>query len=796
MKKENEFSFNINFYLVYLVGFFLIIAQIINVIPPWFTPTDWGKAIIFRIILAILVFLFLFQILFRKIDASGIKEKIRSVSLPFWLLVSLFGVYLLATIFSLDSRFSLWGDPFRNGGFVNFAFYILFAILTFLIIRKKDWQKIWDFAIIIGIIVSVIAVLQQFGPPSKYLIPFSFRPVSTLGNAILLSLYLLLLTFISMSFGIRTKGWPKKSFYLFSCLLFLLVSVFLVQTRGAFLGLAIGFLWFLFAYPKKLNKLKIYLGIFLILSVFAMYGLKVYMDSHLYVYQKIPPTISSALDRALSIFEGEKVAESRFSTWKVSLDALKERPILGYGPENFMIAFDKHYNPSLPRISAQPSGEEISEWWDRGHNFVFDISVTAGIPALIIYLLLFGILIWQLQKIKKKSPENAVISTGLQATFLGYLVALFFGFDSVPTYLISFLLIGYSLHLISNNSSLRTESEPTHNKNLKSISNRLYNFRIPVISALFFILVWFTWVCNLKPLRLNKEVNVATAYSEIKKCDIALGMVNKISPQVDDNIINSYLKQEMTGVIYACIKEKQTKDESLIKQEIQLMKEVANNHPNYFQNWFFLGEYINSLIEEKNKLTENVFVSTPEMEQWKNEANNSFEKAHSLSPKRQIVLKEWAKTDIITGDYETAKKRLQECIGLNPNYNLCHWIMALADGYSEDWEGFNHFFNLAKEKGVNTDAEESLKQLVDMYIQVEKYDSLPELYLKLIKITDDKQEKAQLYASLAATYVELGQIENARNTALKMLELIPFLPENDQAQGRADVEAFIQSLGR
>jgi len=184
------------------------------------------------------------------------------------------------------------------------------------------------------------------------------------------------------------------------------------------------------------------------------------------------------------------------------------------------------------------------------------------------------------------------------------------------------------------------------------------------------------------------------------------------------------------------------------------------------------------------------------MEQWKNGANNSFEKAHNLSPKRQIVLKEWAKTDIITGDYETAKKRLRECIGLNPNYNLCLWVMALADGYSRDWEGFDHFFNLAKEKGVDADAEESLKQLVDMYIRIGKFDSLPELYLKLIKITDDKQKKAQLYASLAATYVELGQIENGRNTAFKMLDLIPLFPEDLQVQAKVDIEAFLKSLGQ
>ncbi len=132
------------------------------------------------------------------------------------------------------------------------------AILIFLIVREKDWQKIWDFAIIVGIIVSIIAIFQQFGKFSKFLIPSGGRPISTMGNAILLALFLLLLTFAALSFGITARNWAKRIFYFFSVLLFISVSIILVQTRGAFLGIATGFLWFLFAYPKKkLNKMKI-----------------------------------------------------------------------------------------------------------------------------------------------------------------------------------------------------------------------------------------------------------------------------------------------------------------------------------------------------------------------------------------------------------------------------------------------------------------------------------------------------------------------------------------------------------
>ena len=172
MKNESEISFRNNLYWFYLTGFFLVIIQILNVFPIWSTPNDWGKAIIFRVILSILIFLFISQILSKKISISSIGEKIKSVKLPFLLLLALFGIYLLATIFSVNQHFSLWGDPDRNGGFVNFSFYIFWAILAFLIIKKNDWQKVLDFLIVISIFVCIIAFFQKFGIFSKYFIPF------------------------------------------------------------------------------------------------------------------------------------------------------------------------------------------------------------------------------------------------------------------------------------------------------------------------------------------------------------------------------------------------------------------------------------------------------------------------------------------------------------------------------------------------------------------------------------------------------------------------------------------------
>src|SRR4030042_1188145 len=211
-------------------------------------------------------------------------------------------------------------------------------------------------------------------------------------------------------------------------------------------------------------------------------------------------------------------------------------------------------------------------------------------------------------------------------------------------------------------------------------------------------------------------------------------------------------------------------------------------------NLLLLAEYTNILIEEKIKLTDNIFENTPEMERLKDETNYYFERAHELSPKRQEIFQEWLKTGLISGDYKKAEESAQKCINLNPNLGECYWLMALTQGYLGNIEKFNHFVTVTKEKGYSIEAERPLQQLVNMYIRNGNYQALAETLPRLIEVTEDKQQKAQLYSSLAVVYLELGQTENARKEALKILELIQYFPQENQAQGKADVEAFLKRL--
>jgi O-antigen ligase/tetratricopeptide (TPR) repeat protein len=620
---------------------------------------------------------------------------------------------------------------------------------------------------LIGIFVSIIAIFQWRGLFKEIFIPYEGRPPSTTGNPIFLAIYLLLLTFLTLSFALKEKKYLKKFLYFLSFLFFLFVIIFITQTRAAILGLAVGFLYFFFFFPFKKRSISLAFKIIIfVLFVFGIYGFY-YINT-----QPLPKFIQEnkiLLDVIQRILIKNIISDARVSAWKVSWQALKARPILGYGPENFSIGFDKFYDPSLPGIEKGPEG--FTAWYDRAHNFIFDISVTAGIPALIIYLLLFGVLFWQLQKVKYTNLHECeheptrIVAQGIQATIIAYLVANFFSFDSFSSYLISFLLIGYSLHLISEK-----RSEERGFKRIRRIYTDILKWQGAIIFLLFILLVWFIWDFNIKPLKINLEIESACRFSEKGLCQKAIEKMEKILPE--KSFLDHYLRLEYLDIIAQCVQENREMAFELAKKATEILKENTKIRPYYTRNWLLLGGYTNILIEggEKN---------------LKDEAISYFEKAKEISPKRQEIPLGLSKTYLLTEEYQKAKESAQECINLNARLGDCWWQMALINVYLGEEEMAKKNMEIAKEKGYQIDSEISLLELAKAYLKREKYQELIKIYQKLIAI---KPKNPKYHIALAVFYKESGQIEEAKKEALKILELFP--------EYKKEAEEFLKTLSK
>lgn len=769
MKDNIKTSLSENkFYRIYLAGFFLILALPLLAGPLFFSPPDWGKTTVFRSILAILIFLFIYQFSSPEgrarisVFAEVLKQRKNRAFLSLWLLVAVFGWFLLTTIFSQDINFSLWGSPYRAGGFVNFAFYIIFALLTFLIIKPKGWQKIWNFSFCVGILVSLIAVFQYFKVFKKVFVSFEEAPPSTTGNSTFLSIYLLLLSFIAIAYFIKEKWGTRKVFYLLAFLFFVFV-ILIANSRAAYLGMAAGSLYFILFYPsknKKITYLKIATAILLFLAVIGIYYLNTTSKAPEFIQKnRVLSTITYRLSYKLVL------EESRFSAWKIAWEALKERPIFGWGPENFQIGFDKYYDPSLPEMPQL--------WWDRAHNVLLDIGVTAGIPAVLIYLLFFGVLFWKLQKTKYSSPpetnniKHPLLVHGTQTAILGYFAANLFSFDSITTYLTIFLIIGHSFSLIYEPCEQKIEQ--------KSSLKWLYKARIPLSAILLVGLICFLWNYNIKPAQVNTQINKAENLVKIKKCNEGLSKIDNVLSE--KSFVDAFLRLKYIEFMKKCIIYYPEKNLEYAKKGTEILKYNIEIQSKYLRTWILLGSFTNVLAggekdtAKRQKLTE--------------EAEYYFKKAQELSPKRQEILIEWTKVYLVSEDYRKMKEKSEECLKINQSMAGCYWYLGLSQIFLGKEAQAKENLTIAREKGHPFSTLTSLNQLNLAYTKTRNYKELVAVYSELIGL---KPKEPQYRASLAFCYRELGNYPAAREQALIFEQLMP--------EAKKEVEIFLKSLQR
>ena len=296
-----------------------------------------------------------------------------------------------------------------------------------------------------------------------------------------------------------------------------------------------------------------------------------------------------------------------------------------------------------------------------------------------------------MQKIKKKLPKQALICHGIQATFLAYLTANLFCFDVFSTYIILFLFIGYSLYLLSLD---KTEIIGINSSDQqKRVSEKQINPIKPMLlSLLFFILLWFIWSFNLKPLQINKEINYADYYAKTNQCEKAIEKMEK-DVLFSESIIDSYAKLKYIDIIGICNKEIPGLKLALAGKAISVLKEAAEIRPYYTRTWIFLGTYTNFLIGSNQG----------NIEELKTQAYSFFEKAHELSPKREQVFISWMQTDLIFREYQKVKEKAQECINLNPKSGYCWWIKGVSNLYLDE-----------AEQGIK-DIETASREKIDIY---------------------------------------------------------------------------------
>ena len=424
-----------------------------------------------------------------------------------------FIIILLASVFSsVDPWKSFWSNQERMEGFVTlFEIFVLFITASSVFAREfaRDsknkgltnsapsnfglWNWFLNYSLVISIFMGFYALVNVD--------PNNPRISGTLGNSSYLGGYAMVHGFIAFyllivvirkilskaggaiqDMGVRIS---LIIFYSFS-FIFELHVVYCTGTRGSFMGIllglfAISLLWVIA--ERKYIQFRI-AGAILILLGLAVVSTFGFAKNTNYVKQH------PLLDRFASLvtLDFNKILENqghaRIMLWTMAYQGVKERPVLGWGQDNFGYVFAKYYNPSM---------YDQEEWFDRTHNVFFDWLIAAGILGLLSYLSLFVAalyILWKRGNDDWSAAERAVI-TGL---LLAYFMHNVFVFDNLVSYVFFFLLLAFI------NARGQNQLEFNNNPILLGAS------RITVDILVFALGVYLMWISVFSPIGSSSKI--------------------------------------------------------------------------------------------------------------------------------------------------------------------------------------------------------------------------------------------------------------------------------------------------
>ena len=368
-----------------------------------------------------------------------------------WLLVVLaagLGVSVLSACFGVSVQRSLWSTYLRMQGVVDQAHWLAAAVVAASVFRRPpELRALLGFHLAVGLAVSLIAVAGAFAleVPLYGRLPEPRWPriAATFGNPTFLGAYLLVNVVLALGLlarslapppasrpapggsGLRKRRarrsskpptgspgvWPDRIFHGL-CVLCGLWALSLSGSMAALVGLfaaggALALSYAVLAHAPRVRLvargvagLSVGVAAVLAFMLFAAPSLAPSFDNPLLRRATDPETIGRTMGR-------------RFASWEAGLAGFAERPVLGWGPANYVAPFGRHVDSTAADLPTN----------DHAHNVLIEEAATKGLAGLAAYLAIWGLtFVTVLRAARAAPPREQAFALFTGAALLGFLV--------------------------------------------------------------------------------------------------------------------------------------------------------------------------------------------------------------------------------------------------------------------------------------------------------------------------------------------------------------------------------------
>lgn len=290
------------------------------------------------------------------------------------------GVSYLASVLGVDFGQSVFGTYFRNQGMITLLHYAMFFVILSSL-EVKDFEAVFNGLIGGAILVSSLVLVQfiivrMAGEAGAETAPlqdmlFNGRYHLTFGNPNFLGAYLA----ICMPIGVWRALKDKR---IWAGVILMIVGIILSGSRGAIIASIISIIQI----PTPMSNVQ-----------FSITKLQKIFISLLFLIMVISSAMFLYANNRASLYE------DRGTIWGAGIRAFVQRPILGWGLENFEYAYKGVVKePWLLNVKV-----------DKAHNELIEVIVASGIVGLLAYFYLLWVVFKNLNSLGRAVLASFVV---------------------------------------------------------------------------------------------------------------------------------------------------------------------------------------------------------------------------------------------------------------------------------------------------------------------------------------------------------------------------------------------------
>jgi len=712
-------------------------------------PWHFGKTILFQILVEVLVVLAVILYF-----SNAQKNKINFLRLnSLDRLVLIFAAaQIISAIFGVNFTRSFWGYQQRaQGVFTWLHFTAFYFLIRNFFSSKKDWENLMVWILGVSAVSSLLAWFGGYLPIFQSIITRGGRLSGMIGNPIFFSAYLIIPVFLGFALYFlldKNSKWRRLSLAVGALNL---ITFIFSQQRGALLGLFAGIFFILILYLiyGVSRKYKKTIWISLAVLIFILASAYIFNRQSDYLKNNYP-----SVSHILNINPSDVTAQTRLMAWKIALQGWRDKPIFGWGPENYEDIFDRHYNPAFLKYSFS---ETV---WDKPHNFSLEVLGTMGIIGFASYLGIIGMMFFYAMNIFKREESDyaRLPMIILAGAAVAYIIQNSFGIESSNSLQLWFLLIAFI-------------SFSDQSGGLKILNENIFNKILKFLFVIFLFLSPFLIYKNYSFFKASVLMGDAEDAAKIE----SLYLFQKNAPGVLDAKVPFLWEQAVfltkdLSIFDAKGKLDKKTLEPVAYKLADIYEENAKRYPTSYlmrfwggQLYDFMGEYIDRKYYDRG--------------------DEFLKEAWEINKTRQNSAIILAKSYLLQNKNKEGIKLLEEAAATAEDNKELNWFFGLALMQDEQEDRAIVELEKGQEYGFNMNAN-NIQYLIDIYAKKNNYFKIIPLYERLIAINP---ANPQYYASLAVAYAGAGDKEKMVLNIEKAVELQPELA--------AEAKKFLEQNG-